>query len=208
MFAIIGMSPGNGYFKQEVINQILAKAINEYPFIGIFIPDVPAIATYKALGYDDTRARKDKAIPQGNALRNKVQRVIETENLDISKIKIFDWVGEKIEDNPLYREKFDYIMNLYNENPAFKTIVDDTTKSVLVDNAFRKIDITQNQIEIGTHYLLSEFAFMLFVGEYTNEEDVGYVYHNPWPVFENFIAGMYDGIKKEHIHFILFPKFS
>lgn len=208
MFAIIGMSPGNGYFKQEVVNQILEKAIKEYPSVGIFIPDVPAISTYLALGYDSARARRDKAFPQGNALKNKVARAIKEKSIDESRVRIFDWAGEKIEQNDLYKNKFAYITDLYTSKAEFKKEVDDTTASVLVDNAFRKIPTTQKEIEIGAHYLLSELAFMMFVGEYVNKEDVGYIYHNPWLIFENFIAGKFDGIIKDRIHFILFPKFS
>ncbi len=208
MFAIIGMSPGNGYFKQEVVNQLLDKAIKEYSEIGIFIPDVPAISTYVALGYDQTRARRDKAIPQGNALKNKVVRALKEKEIDQSKVRIFDWSGENIQENQSYRDSFLYITNLYHSNGDFKKEVDDTTSAVLVDNAFRKIPITQKEIEIGAHYLLSELTFMIFVGEYINKQDVGYIYHNPWPIFQNFIAGKFDGIKKDHIHFILFPKFS
>ncbi len=46
MFAVIGMSPGNNYFSQAVINKLLTKALQEYVEVGVFVPGVPAIATY------------------------------------------------------------------------------------------------------------------------------------------------------------------
>ncbi len=208
MFAIIGMSPGNGYFKLGVITQILKKAVEEYENIGIFIPDIPAISTYIALGYPEIRARRDKAIPQGNALKNKVLQTIESLDIHRSKIKIFDWTKENIENNSEYREKFNYIRNLYNLNIEFKKDADTATAQVLQGNNFRKIPMSQKQIEIGVHYLLSELSFILFLPEYINQEKVGYVYHKPWPVFENLIAGNYDHLVKKNIEFISFPEFS
>lgn len=207
MFSVIGMSPGNSYFKLEVITQLLKKGLEEYPRIGIFIPDVPAIATYLALGYPENRARTDKAIAQGNALKNKVRSAIETESLDVSRIRIFEWEKDGIEDNDKYREKFQWIQDLYESNSEFRKDADAATAEVLNENPFRKIPIEDEQIKKGVHYLLSEFAFMLFLPDYLNEEQVGYIYHKPWPVFERLIAGEYTGEPMEKIRFIRFPEF-
>lgn len=207
MFAVIGMSPGNSYFKLDVIKQILNKALDEYPRVGVFIPDVPAISTYIALGYPENRARTDKAIAQGNALKNKVRNAIETEHLDASRIRIFDWEKDGIEDNEEYRKQFQWIQGVYETNDEFRKDADAATAEVLNDNPFRKIPIGEEQIKKGAHYLLSEFAFMLFLPHYLNEGLVGYVYHKPWPVFERLIAGEYTGELMESVRFVRFPEF-
>lgn len=207
MFAVIGMSPGNSYFKLDVIKQLLKKGLEKYPRIGIFVPDVPAIATYLALGYPENRARTDKAIAQGNALKNKVRNAIETENLDATRIRIFEWEKDGIEDNSRYREKFQWIQDLYESNPKFRRDADAATAAVLNDNPFRKTPITDEQIKKGVHYLLSEFAFMLFLPGYLNEGMVGYIYHRPWPVFERLIAGDYTSNPIEKVKFVRFPEF-
>lgn len=207
MYAVIGMSPGNSYFKQEVVTKLLEKALLEYPKVGIFIADVPAIATYKALGYPENRARRDKAIPQGNALKNRVINTISLKNIDSTKVRIFDWSEEKIDGNTAYKEQFKYIAELYETNKDFRKEVQNTTREVLIDHSLRKVEIGEKEIETGTHYLLSEIAFMLFLPGYINEETVGYIYHKPWPVFEKLIAGEYDR-PKENVQFILFPDFT
>lgn len=207
MFAVIGMSPGNSYFKVDVIKQVLKKGLDEYPRIGIFVPDVPAISTYLALGYPENRARTDKAIAQGNALKNKVRSVIETEGLDTSRIRIFEWEKDGVEGNQEYRKQFEWIKVLYETNDEFRKEADAATAEVLNDNPFRKIPIGQEQIKKGVHYLLSEFAFMLFLPKYLNEEVVGYIYHKPWSVFERLISGDYTGERMENIKFIRFPEF-
>jgi cyclo(L-tyrosyl-L-tyrosyl) synthase len=208
MFAVIGMSPGNSYFSQDVINQLLSKALEEYPRVGVLIPDVPAIATYIALGYPENRARTDKAIAQGNAFRNKVKRAIESQGLDDNRLKVFNWAKEDIEGNADYRKQYENIRHLYDTNEEFKRDANAATADVLNENPFRKIPITDLEIERAVHYLLSEFAFMLFVGEYTHEDIVGYIYHKPWPVFERLIAGLYTGRPIEKIEFKRYPEFS
>jgi cyclo(L-tyrosyl-L-tyrosyl) synthase len=207
MFGVIGMSPGNSYFKQGVIDQLLEFGLKEYSRIGIFIPDIPAIQTYIALGYSENRARRDKAIPQGNALKNKVHTAIDSKQLDESRVRIFDWKNEDIEDNGEYRQQFEYIKKLYDQNENFRKDANAATAEVLNENPFQKTLVGEKEIEVGVHYLLSEFAFMLFLPEYLHEDLVEYTYHRPWPVFEKLIAGAYTGEPMAKIGFRRFPEF-
>jgi len=75
-YYIIGMSPGNSYFKDEEVHYLLKTVVERFGRVAIFIADIPAISTYVAFGYPENRARRDKAIPQGNALKNRGQRSI------------------------------------------------------------------------------------------------------------------------------------
>lgn len=203
------MSPGNGYFKQEVIDKILPYALSQYENIGIFIPDVPAISTYLALGYPENIARSKKAIPQGNNLKNRVAHSIQKENLDQNKITVFDWQKEDIENNPIYKTEYAYIKNLYLTNNEFKKDINNETEQVLVNNQFRKKEINSSDIQTGAHYILSEFAFMLFLPQFKKEYiSFDYGYHKSWTVFEKFISGTYDGVEKASLKFIQLTDFS
>jgi len=206
---VIGMSPGNGYFKQEVIDKLLVFGLSKYQKIAIFIPDIPAIATYVAIGYPEDIARNKKAISQGNNFRNRIQTSILNQNLNPNQITIFDWQKEDIENNPDYRKAFNYLKDLYKTNVNFQKDINLATEPVLKNNPFRKKELTEKDIEIGTHYILSEFAFIIFLPSYLNEySGFIYGYHNPWPVWEKFIAGEYDGNKKDNLEFLLLPNFS
>ena len=202
------MSPGNGYFKQGVINQLLEKAVHDFDHVGIFVPDIPAIATYVALGYPENIARVKKVIPQGNNLKNRVKTSINTEGLPPEKIRIFEWQKEDFENNQLYLEAFNFVRELYNTNIDFKKDIKDETANVLENNIFKKQTVTDSSIEIGVHYIISEFSFLLFISKYLKQEKITYVYHHSWPVFEKFIKGEYDGIVKEQITFIKYPEFK
>jgi cyclo(L-tyrosyl-L-tyrosyl) synthase len=75
VYPIIGMSPGNSYFKDDEIKYLLKTAVDRYGRVAVMIADIPAISTYIALGYPENRARRDKALPQGNLLKNRTERV-------------------------------------------------------------------------------------------------------------------------------------
>jgi tRNA-dependent cyclodipeptide synthase len=49
--AIIGMSPGNSYFKDYEVRFLLKEAVERFDRCVIMVADIPAIATYVALGY-------------------------------------------------------------------------------------------------------------------------------------------------------------
>jgi len=116
---------------------------------------------------------------------------------------------EGIENNADYKKSYDYVKGLYLKNPEFEKDIDDATKQVLVANPFRKKEIESADVKIGTHYILSEFAFMLFLPMYLNYgHEYVYAYHKSWPVFEKFIAGYYDGQVKSNLKFLKLPDFS
>src|SRR3989338_3558291 len=103
-YPIIGMSPGNSYFKDEEVKYLLQVIVERFGHVAVLIADVPAISTYMAFGYPENRARRDKAIPQGNALKNRVRKVMKELRYSEQVVKIFDW-QEEVENNPLYKEK-------------------------------------------------------------------------------------------------------
>lgn len=155
-YPIIGMSPGNSYFKDEQVDYLLHTTIDRYGKAAILIADIPAIATYMAYGYSENEAR-NKAIPKGNNLKNRSKRIVE--NLGISdKVHIIDWANE-VENNPDYQAAYGKIKDLYNTSPDFKKAVDETTAIVLEGSDY-DIPNMEQSIQIANHYLLAELAFL------------------------------------------------
>jgi cyclo(L-tyrosyl-L-tyrosyl) synthase len=199
IYPVIGMSPGNSYFKDEVVKKLLEKVVREYGKTAILIADIPAISTYVALGYPENRARRDKALPQGNNLRNRVQRaMIDLEFLP-EQVHIADWEDE-VQENPSYKEKYNEVLELYTTNPAFQEAANSATGEVL-EYADKEIPDLDAAIKTAVHYLLSEIAFLEFAPEFLNAEKVIYIYHRNWPVYENYIAGNFDGKSREYLGF-------
>lgn len=197
IYPIIGMSPGNSYFKEEVVKNLLKNVIDRYHKTAVLVADIPAISTYVALGYPENRARKDKALPQGNNLRNKILRAMNELGYSDDQVRIIDWKTE-IESNPSYQEKYQEVLELYNTNKNFQKAANSATESVL-DYSDKNISDKKSAIKIAVHYLLSEFAFMEFAPQLLKAEKVTYVYHKRWPVYDAYRNGDFDNKKRDYL---------
>lgn len=192
--AIIGMSPGNGYFKKETITELLTECAKRFSKIIIMIPNQPAIHTYKALGYDDKHAEK-KARLQSNALINKINeslpKILESYR---STIEIALWDGT-IAKSDEYRAQYNHLLSLYGNNNRFREEMRNTTRQVIEKKIKPGSDIAQS-IDEGVKYLLSELAFISSCPK-ISRTTVAYVYHAPWQIYENYVNGQYDHEKKD-----------
>lgn len=200
-YYVIGMSPGNSYFGDEEVEYLLKTLIEKFSKVLIMVADVPAISTYVGIGYPENRARREKAIPQGNLLKNKVKRIMETKGYTDNQVRILDWKNE-VENNNEYQEKYNEIKKLFDLNGSFRKDALDTTKKVIENKLKPGVDIKEGS-EIAVHYLLSEFAFLEFAPKYLSVKKVTYVYHKNWFIFEKYISGKYDGVEKKYLSFLL-----
>jgi len=200
-YPIIGMSPGNSYFKDDEIKYLLKTAVDRYGRVAVMIADIPAISTYIALGYPENRARRDKALPQGNLLKNRTERAIVQLGYTKDRVRIIDWENE-VEPNEDYKKSYASIRELYESNKQFEQDADETTKGVIAGSK-KEIKDVASATKIAVHYLLSEFAFLDFAPKFLDAEKVSYIYHKNWSVYENYIAGKYDDKSKDHVDFLL-----
>ncbi len=198
--AIIGMSPGNSYFKDYEVRFLLKESIERFGRCAIMVADVPAIATYMALGYEQSKAR-NKAIPKGNNLKNRTRRLAESLCYSEEQVRILDW-AEEVETNVRYQGHFRNILEKYRSNAPFAESVRETSRQVLTSAERQLVDL-ESAVEGATHYLLSELAFMEFAPEFFDCKRVCYVYHRNWQVYEDYIQGRHDGIAKPQLDFLL-----
>ncbi len=200
---VIGMSPGNSYFSEEVIEWLLQEVTKQYGAAVVFIADIPAISTYEAVGYSEREARA-KAVLKSNNLKNKVARAIENLNLNGKDVHVVDWQNEA-EGNAEYQRHYELMRKMYEENQKFREDVDGTTASVLKGFGKENLDI-QVATRTANHYLLAELAFLEYAPSYLGTKKITYVYHRSWPVYEKYIGGEYDGQPKSNLSFQIVKK--
>ena len=198
MLPIIGMSPGNSYFKDREVAYLLRETIKRYGKAVVIVADVPAESTYFAMGYTISKS-KEKARLQWNRLKNRTRRLISEIWIEEDKVIIVDRANE-VEQNREYKEKFNQVQKLYNENSEFRNIANKTSQEVL-ENSWKQFN--QESITQAVHYLLSEIAFLDFCPDFFWVDKVAYVYHKNRFVFEEYIAWKFDGKDKGHLEFIL-----
>lgn len=201
IYPIVGMSPGNSYFKDDEIKYLLKTTVERYGRVAVMIADVPAISTYIALGYPENRARRDKAIPQGNLLKNRTERAMVQLGYTSDQVKVIHWENE-VEPNEEYKKSYARVRDLYDSNTQFQNDANETTTAVLLGSKKEIADVS-TATKIAVHYLLSEFAFLEFAPKFLSTDKATYVYHKNWSVYENYIAGKYDGAQKDYIDFFL-----
>jgi tRNA-dependent cyclodipeptide synthase len=196
---IIGVSPGNSFFTDNEVENLLEQVFSKYTEAVIFIPDIPAQNTYKALGYDEKDARR-KAILKGNNLRNKFQRMGDRMGIQRETLSFVDW--KKMEKDERYQNAFSDIRQLYTTNDVFQKSAQKTTFQVLQNYDANK-EWSDDEIEIGVEYLLCELAYMQSAPEILGCEKVLYVYNKRWPVYEDLISGVFDKKERKNQHFWL-----
>ena len=194
------MSPGNSYFKDAEVRYLLEKTVERFGRTAILIADIPAISTYVAYGYSEHKAR-EKAILKSNNLKNRTRRIQKELGFSDEQVKIIDW-GKEVMNNPDYQKNFVSVETLYKNNLAFRADADATTRQV-IENSEHSIENIEQATKIAVHYLLSELAFLEFAPKYSESENVVYIYHKNWPIYENYIAGKFDKIPKLYLDFLL-----
>ena len=195
--AIVGMSPGNGYFKEDRIDDLLKYCASKFSQVRIMIADKPAEHTYRAIGYTSQKAER-KARLNGNTLQNHSQKSI---NGILGDVKSVEWKDE-INSNKFYQNELSRVEAMYGENDCFRREVRETTRSVLEGILKQGVEI-ESAIDEGVHYLLKELAFLSASPEIFETERVAYVYHNRWEVYEHFVEGKFDGQKRSDLGFVL-----
>lgn len=196
--AIVGMSPGNSYFKKDQIDDLLKFCAIKFSQVRIMIADKPAEHTYRAIGYSDQKARR-KARLNGNTLQNHSQSSID--GILEGDVKLVEWEN-KIDLNESYQEELGRVETLYKENDEFRKEVRETTRKVLERMLKPGVEI-ESAIDEGVHYLLKELAFLSASPKIFGIERVAYVYHDRWEVYEHFVDGKFDGQKRLSLGFVI-----
>jgi tRNA-dependent cyclodipeptide synthase len=199
-YPVIGMSPGNSYFKDEEVRYLLQKTIEKFGRTAILIADIPAVSTYLAFGYSETRARS-KAVLKGNNLKNRTRKIQKELGYPDDLIKIIEWETDVMND-PTYEQIYSSVESLYRSNVDFTRALDQTTRGV-IEGSQKSIPDLKAAVKVAVHYLLSELAFLEFAPKYLHSQNVVYVYHKNWPVYEDYIAGKFDGKPKLYLDFLL-----
>ena len=207
-FVISAMSIGNSYFSNEKIDELLPFLNKHFSQTKILIAKKISVHTYKALGYDEKKARQKTKLA-GNRLKNSCIRTmqkIRTQGQQVN-VDFVDWENE-VEHDAEYEKQLEIIKELYNRHKRLKDVkksfykdARDTTKNVLMAKLEDKKEIDR-AIDEGVEYLLEELAFILAAPKIFNVTNVAYIYHREWPIFTKLIDGKYDKKIRKNVAFI------
>jgi cyclo(L-tyrosyl-L-tyrosyl) synthase len=184
--AVVGISLGNSYFDKEKIDSLLRFCAETFPRTDIMIPDKPYVHNYLALGYSQIEAER-KARLNGATLRNHSSRAIGT----TANVKILSWAKD-IEPKQAYRDELKRLKRIASINETFRNATREATRQV-IQGKLKPGKKVEPAIDEGIKYLLEELAFLSASPQILATPEVNYVYHNRWPIFEQFVEGKFDG---------------
>jgi len=174
------------------------------------MPDKISEHNYRAVG---SKNPEKSARVKANRLRNKCKDVMKTMRCTTQKYSYINWM-EDIDSNPEYIQAFEYVKDLYQKNDQFRYEIQETTEAALIsmrngrekgqtdsENTCSSVDV-----EEGVKYLLKELAFFDALPHiYDRCEKFVFVYHRAWPVLETYFEGIYDGLYRPSLGFVIFP---
>jgi tRNA-dependent cyclodipeptide synthase len=201
--ALIWMSAGNSYFKEETIEKLLMRYSKKFSRILVLSPDKPAIHNFLSLGYDEKEASR-KARLNANLLKHRAERVIAKLKKKGTKANLFtiaDW-DKEISNNKTYLENLDQITQLYDNNPEFRKDARKATQKFCLTKE-KHGWTTKKTIDEGVKYLLEELAFVFASPKIYGLSSVAYLYHKEWLIYKNLIRGQYDNRLRTEFSFVL-----
>ena len=150
--ALIGISPFNGYFSTQNIENLMRWACRNFKTFDIFTMDGASKYNLIALGYSEEESIK-KTNKQDKHLRNKILRGFEglgfSEDESNKKIVLIS----SLKDNPRYQELYEFYLKLFAENPQFREDCLYASRSILLGKSKLSID---EAAAISVNYLLQE----------------------------------------------------
>ena len=173
--AIVGISPHNGYYKEERIYQILEWVSCYFDNFTLFLGEGMSYHNFIACGYSEKEAKK-KTAAQDRLLLNRVMRCIEKlqcENWDILTEK-------KLFENKYYLEYIKQSKELYAQTPALQDIL--ISFVPFLKCADRQIIYPEKALE----YFFLEFPFLLDTPKILSVPSSCFIY-NQIPGFVDYI---------------------
>ncbi len=181
--AVLGISLGNSYFSKNKIQGLMQYCATTFSQTRVLIPARIMIYTYLAQGYPKREA-EIKARLKGNALRNSCKGIDQMVELNV---RVLEWEREIAKHNAYLLEELK-IETLYRNNAQFRSHIRQTTASVLESTVQSEVNI-DDAVELGIYFLLKELAFLSASPKIFGVENVAYVYHKRWDIYERFVNG-------------------
>lgn len=188
---LIGMSPGNGYFTEQNIINILYGACQVSPKVYLVVPDEPHIHNYMGIGYPFDKAKR-KAKKDNNQTNNRLRRAIEVlrNDLSIENFSVINWSRE-IETNKTYLDNYNLILKAYTENSDFQHCTNTLTYRYL-ESRLTSRSVLNILVCEGVKYYLKELALFTSMSSIIDDNPL-IAYYKKWGNGLEYIEQLFQG---------------
>lgn len=185
-----GISPFNSYFSEARIAQLAKWGKSEFKSMHFFIPDIPAIYTLEALGYDSEKATW-KARRQSQYLYNKTVKALISVGIEATKIESMILTWKVLRENLNFQNLHAQVQNHFETNLEFRNACLAASAWVLEGKLPYGSVITEEQSKHAVKYLLSEIPLFLYTPCIVDVESSVFCYHQCIPFIENLMRGSF-----------------
>lgn len=203
----IGISPGNGYFSKDRLEVILMGIASYFTEVVVIVPDLPALHTYHALGYDEhhsmERMKKHKRDKRG--ICKQISEQI-WERFGKKNVSFITW-SDNVVNEECYQHAFEQAVELYHSNLNFKeSILRNTERYILArleEQNVQQLGGIKNIVEKAAYYLIEEMALHEVLHVILGEEPI-ISYYRDLELVSNYVNGKYDNPKNDHIGWVVY----
>ncbi|WP_010302596.1 tRNA-dependent cyclodipeptide synthase [Candidatus Odyssella thessalonicensis] len=150
--ALIGISPFNGYFSTQNIENLIRWASNNFKDFDIFTMDSASKYNLMAIGYTEGDAIK-KTKKQDQHLQNKIVRCLTNIGLTKEEAQKKIVFISHLYQNERYLELYKEYLNLFKNNTSFRSDCLNASKSILSQKI---AEVTDESAYLAVNYLLQE----------------------------------------------------
>ncbi|MER0243171.1 tRNA-dependent cyclodipeptide synthase [Streptomyces sp. HSW2009] len=156
--ALVGVSPGNSYFSEERLTELLGWAASQFRHVDVMIPDSAQLHTWLALGYAPGRARR-KAYGEASRIYNRVTRAWQAVGAPDDVVFGLHRLSE-IEVRPAYRSLLRRAEDAVADDVETRESYYRVVRQVL-RNHLNGADPTEAQTAEAARYLIAETPFLV-----------------------------------------------
>lgn len=203
----VGISPGNGYFSKDRLEVILLGMSSYFREVVVIIPDLPALHTYHALGYDEhhaiERMKKHKRDKRGVC-----KQIMEQawQNFGKRNIKFITWSDNVVQEE-CYQQALGRALDVYHNNSSFREIILRNTERYILarleDEDLQQLGGMRNIAEKAAYYLIEEMAFHEVFHIILAKEPIS-SYYKDLELLPNYVNGKYGNNRNEHVGWVVY----
>jgi len=198
----VGVSPGNGYFSKDRLEVILLGMASYFEEVLVIVPDLPALHTYLALGYDEHHAM-EKVKKHKHEIERCYRRISEQMLLNFGKqnIKLLMWSSGFIQEE-CYQQAHSHVTEIYHSNSDFREVIFRNTERYLLarleEQNLQQLGGMKKVVEKASHYLIDEIAFHEVMHTILGTEPI-ISYYRDLELATNYVNGNYGNPRNEHV---------
>lgn len=199
----VGISIGNGYFNKERLEVILTGMANYFSELVVIIPDVPALHSYRSLGYEEHIAEKNVK-KHKHRITSCCESIIAKAQEFLQRsinYRIITWC-DNFSQQEYYKQAYGNAIEAYHNDSKFRESIQRNTEHYILARLegqdVQQLGGMRTIVEKAVYYLIEEIAFHSVFHIVLGGEPI-LSYYRDLELIPNYSSGKYGNYRNDHI---------